>query len=288
MGQLSVVPLPSGHLQVFYKGQSMWQTAGTTNPAAFTELSPFGGANFIGAAACTELDTIPVVWGFEGNDLYSSGKESLIAGAVWTNPAIVTFQLPLSADVQCLGLAAGKSVPGRIQLFAICGDASAEVNEPSGVLWTCWQDDADQPAYNPWEAMPSPNNRPIVAIGAHNVPNGRLQLWVITGNNFQLMTQWKEARERNAPWSGWVAATTQPHTVLAVGSGYGGSLDDVPSGVVGGIRQDGDVQIWCTVGPGNGGHRDCHPTRCWYSHQCHCGVDVVESAGKPDSIPHRL
>jgi hypothetical protein len=244
---LSVIQLPTGGLQLFYGGQTMWQTEAGTNPGAFNVLEPFGGPGFSVLGACADLNSLPVVWGTAGGLLQVTQKDSINAGAPWTAASAFASQFALAPGAACLDFAAGRSVPGRIQLFAVCGVDNDDVNVPSGALQTCWQDDANEPGYNAFEAMlptPGPGN-PLISIDAQNVSDGRLQLWALAttpGGYQQLWTQWKLGRERNTGWSGWTPATTQPSTAFGAGN--------FASSVVGGLRQDGQSQIWCTVGTG--------------------------------------
>ena len=115
----------------------------------------------------------------------------------WSNGELFAPQPSLTSGNPVNAIAAGKSVPGRIQLFAAIPDRAAGTAQ----LVTCWQEKPNEESFFAWESMAGAptlgSTVPVVA--AHNLPDGRLQLWAYSSSN-ELFTCWKSGNEQSAPY----------------------------------------------------------------------------------------
>jgi len=220
---LTPVTLPSGELQLFVGGLtsggvSLWQTG--SDLAVWTAPTP----------ACTNENGLPQVWGVLtvspgtlNTRFKQSGSSSWTTGEPFNPQPAITPGHPINA------IAAGKSIPGRIQLFAALPNPAAG----QASLMTTWQVNANEQSFYAWSAMDGApvlgENNPV--IGATNVPDGRLQLWALSSSN-QLQTCWKSGREENAPWTAWTPVSSQPGTIFSI---------------AGGVRPDGHLELWCVA-----------------------------------------
>lgn len=244
---MTAVRLPgSDHLQVFVGGVTnaavtLTQTGiaplSETQPlgSTWSSASPFpmsaqtGATDYTCVASCQDESGKANLWAMPnlGNTLETRAKSS--ASASWSQPAAFNPQ-PSSSDGVIRAITAGKSVPGRIQLFAALPDKAAG----SSALITTWETEENSGNYNDWEPMEGAP--PLALIGpcltCHNLPDGRLQLWAVAAEG-DLMSCWKSGSERGAPWTSWVVVTVGARFVS----------------MAGGVDADGYVELWaCSSG----------------------------------------
>ncbi len=127
----------------------------------------------------------------------SQHQYKVSGNATWSNGELFAPQPSLTSGNPVNAIAAGKSVPGRIQLFAAIPDRAAGTAQ----LVTCWQEKPNEESFFAWESMAGAptlgSTVPVVA--AHNLPDGRLQLWAYSSSN-ELFTCWKSGNEQSAPY----------------------------------------------------------------------------------------
>jgi hypothetical protein len=241
---IAAVAVPgSNYVEVFVGGGShaitLTQTGtSSTNglDSAWSGATPFAMSTATDAtdynciAACQDQNGQANLWAMPtiGHTLMMRRKAS--AAAQWSTPT--PFSPQPSGSISAI--AAGKSVPGRIQLFAALENAAAG----HSTMITTWEKEENSGIYYDWSAMEgAPDLALLPAITCVNAPDGRLQL-LATSSQGNAVTCWKSGKEANASWTKWQLA---------------GSAIDATS-MAGGIDSSGLVQIWgCASGVVLGG-----------------------------------
>ena len=231
---IAAVTLPgSNNVQVFVGGISPAVTLSQTGSSstngldsAWSGTSPFamstqsGQTDYGCIAACEDHNGQANLWAMPtvGHTLMTCRKTS--SSAQWSQPTAFNPQPPGSSVFSAL--AAGKSDPGRIQLFA------AVTGGGSSSLITTWETEENSGVYYDWIPMEgAPTLAALPAVACVNAPGGRLQL-LATNSQGNLMTCWKSKPEKDAPWTAWQKAGQGPAANSAAG----------------GITSSGPIQMW--------------------------------------------
>ena len=241
---VAAVTLPgSNYVQVFVGGGSsqavtLTQTglsstdgldSAWSGPSSFAMSTEAGAADYTCIAACQDHNGQANLWAMPtiGHTLMTRQKAS--ATAQWSAPTPFNPQPPVGSSGPISVIAAGKSIPGRIQLFAALPDEAAG----HCTMITTWETEENSGVYYDWTPMEgAPDLALQPAITCVNAPDGRLQLWA-TSSQGNLMTCWKSGQEKNAPWTTWEQA----------GAGI------KATSAAGGVDSSGLVQMWaCASG----------------------------------------
>lgn len=242
---IAAVTLPgNGDTQVFVGGTvrgalTLTQTGGSSTDgldSAWSGSTPFSMStqsnvnDYNCIAACADNDGRANLWALPTVGSTFTARQKASASAQWSQPSAFSPQPPsTSASGPIRQIAAGKSVPGRIQLFA------ALPNQAAGncTMVTTWETEENSGVYYDWIPMEgAPTLSLFPAIACVNTPDGLLQLWA-TNAQGELTTTWKSGREINAPWGAW-----QQTGVKA-------------SCITGGVDSSGQVDMWACDGQGS-------------------------------------
>jgi hypothetical protein len=240
---IAAVALPgSNNVQVFVGGETPAITLSQTGTSSTNGLdstwsgaTPFAMSTTSDAttysciAACQNHNGQANLWATPqmGHTLMTRQKAS--AAAQWSTPS--PFSPQPSGVISAI--AAGKSVPGRIQLFAALENGAAG----HSTMITTWEKEENSGVYYDWSAMEgAPDLALLPAITCVNAPDGRLQL-LATNSQGVVVRSWKSGKEANAPWTKWQIASVNTTGVDA-------------TSMAGGIDSSGVVYIWgCANNP---------------------------------------
>lgn len=238
--------LPAGGISTFTNtGITGW-----SNPVTSYGFAD-SGDGFSCICACHNLDGTPQVWGVSMSSEDDTLYTQLGAGAI--EPFAQQSGTYGFGRVDAI-VAAISPVAGRIQLFA----AAASGDGTTERLITCWQDAPDDQSWTKWYDMsppggllprlPDPGDPSSAApwytpIAAHNIYDGRVQLWAIRPDDENAMTGklttcWKTANAKNAPWTEWVDTPLSDIGALS------------PSSVAAAVDEAGHAQVFVADGGG--------------------------------------
>jgi hypothetical protein len=217
-GPLEVVQFAAG------ANSAIWQTNGgwTGGPAEFTTEAD--GVNYTAVAACNVLGGDPCVF-----LTYPTTVQYLEFGSPGTDsdgapaPPYAWRPIVVAGDGYALDLCAAQLPDGSVQVFA--------VTQGQPALQTCWQANPGPPGFTPHEFNNMTEFSPTLTglsngnfgVRAVTLPDGRLQLWALTGTGAQqeIVTSHKETTQSGSAWSAWspVASSGGTLQLLAGASG---------------------------------------------------------------------